>query len=58
MSTTAIFIVGAVIFAITVYGAVIAGGLALARQQLHEDDVLAAPVTDGELDAAFPVVEH
>ena len=31
MSETAIFVVGVIVFAITVYGAVIAGGLALTR---------------------------
>ncbi len=37
MSPLAIFIVGVIIFSITVYGAVMAGGLALTRRQLDEN---------------------
>ena len=40
MSPTIIFIVGVVIFAVTVYGAVMAGGLTLTRRQLEENDLL------------------
>ena len=37
MSSTAIFIVGAVVFAITVYGSVMAAGLALTRVELDQN---------------------
>lgn len=36
MSEMVIFIIGSVIFAITIYGAVMAGGLALTRRELEE----------------------
>jgi hypothetical protein len=38
MSEVTIFIIGAVIFAITVYGSVMAGGLALTRLEAEEND--------------------
>ena len=38
MSDTILFIVGSVVFAITVYGAVIAGGLSLTKSSLLEND--------------------
>ncbi len=37
MSETVIFIVGIVVFAITVYGAVMAGGLAMTRAQIEQN---------------------
>ena len=37
MSPTAIFIIGAIIFGITVYGAVIGGGIALGRIELEQN---------------------
>ncbi len=40
MSPLVIFIVGSIIFAISVYGAVMAGGLMLTRRQFEENDVL------------------
>jgi hypothetical protein len=40
MSEQTIFIIGAVIFAITIYGAVMAGGLALTRVEANESDEL------------------
>ena len=46
MSPLVIFIVGSVIFAITVYGAVMAGGLLLTRRQFDENDVLELRDTD------------
>jgi hypothetical protein len=49
VSEQTIFIIGAVIFAITIYGAVMAGGLALTRIEASEVDDLdheagAAPI--------------
>jgi hypothetical protein len=38
MSQSTLFIVGAVIFAITVYGSVMAGGLLLTRRELEQND--------------------
>ncbi len=38
MSEVTIFIIGAFIFAITVYGSVMAGGLALTRLEAEEND--------------------
>jgi hypothetical protein len=46
MSSTVVFIVGAIIFAITVYGAVIAGGLALTRKELEGNQELRRRVVD------------
>ncbi len=40
MSEITIFVIGAVIFAITVYGSVMAGGLALTRLEAKEDDAI------------------
>jgi hypothetical protein len=40
MSETVIFAIGAVIFAITVYGSVMAGGLALTRLEAKENDAI------------------
>jgi hypothetical protein len=36
MSEVVIFIIGSIIFAITIYGTVMAGGLALTRRELEE----------------------
>jgi hypothetical protein len=50
MSDAVIFIVGSIIFAITVYGSVMGGGIALGRLADNEDDLTldhpaSAPVT-------------
>jgi hypothetical protein len=51
MSDGAIFVVGIIIFAITIYGAVMAGGIALTYVALEEepgleaDGVVVAPVS-------------
>ena len=44
MSEAVIFAIGAVIFAITVYGSVMAGGLALTRVEAKENAALGDPV--------------
>ena len=41
--TLAIFIVGVVVFAITVYGTVMAGGLALTRREVKENEAVWGP---------------
>jgi hypothetical protein len=54
MSEAVIFIVGALVFAVTVYGAVMAGGLALTRRELDEDEELKRRVDDDQRDATLP----
>jgi hypothetical protein len=51
MNETVIFIVGAVIFAITIYGAVIAGGIALTRRELDGDEELRKDVDPDVLES-------
>jgi hypothetical protein len=52
MSETVIFAIGAVIFAITVYGSVMAGGLALTRLEAKENEAIGRRV---DPTAASPV---
>jgi hypothetical protein len=40
MSALAIFAIGVIVFLITVYGTVVAGGLALTERQLDEEPLL------------------
>lgn len=54
MSETVIFIVGAIIFAVTVYGAVMAGGLALSQIEIEQNPELRARVDEDELTKRFP----
>ena len=49
MSETVLFIVGAVVFAITVYGAVMAGGLALTKSSIAENDQYRRRVPDDQV---------
>ena len=52
MSETVIFVVGVVVFALTVYGAVMAGGLALTRIEIEQNPVqFAGGPDDGALPA-------
>jgi hypothetical protein len=37
MSETVIFVVGVIVFAVTVYGAVMAGGLAMTRIEIEQN---------------------
>ena len=46
MSETVIFIIGALIFGITVYGAVMGGGAALSRVQTEEGQRLEPPTNE------------
>lgn len=54
MSQTVIFIVGAIVFAITVYGAIMAGGLALTRRELEGDEELRRRVDPGHDEPTVP----
>lgn len=58
MSDTAIFIIGVVVFAITVYGSVMSAGIALTRVEISEDPEKAKRVDDEELDKPFPDVQY
>ena len=51
MSPTLIFAIGAIVFAITVYGTVMAGGLALTRHQVRNNPVLRRKVSERELES-------
>jgi hypothetical protein len=48
VSEVVIFAIGVLVFLVTVYGAVVAGGLALTERQLDEDPELADAVSDEE----------
>jgi hypothetical protein len=54
MSETALFIVGVVVFAITVYGVVMAGGLALTRIEIEQNPDLKNSVDEDQLKKRFP----
>jgi hypothetical protein len=54
MSETVIFIVGAIVFAITVWGVVMAGGLALTRIEIEQNPDLRSNVDENELKKRFP----
>ncbi len=54
MSTFVLFAIGSVIFAITVYGAVVAGGLALTKQSILENDQYRRRVADDQVEATLP----
>jgi hypothetical protein len=54
VSDLAIFIVGSIIFAITVYGAVMVGGLRLTREQIEQNDLL-EPEGDDSVAATIPL---
>ncbi|MBK9178271.1 MAG: hypothetical protein IPM45_01625 [Acidimicrobiales bacterium] len=56
MSEIIIFVIGAVIFAITVYGSVMAGGLALTRLEVKENDAI-GPRVDRETVSSVPPTE-
>lgn len=55
MSETFLFIVGVIVFAITVYGAVMAGGLELTRRELAQDEELMKHVEDADARPRVPV---
>lgn len=55
MSEFLIFVVGTIIFALTVYGAVMAGGLSLTRRELEQNENLRRKVDPEELESGLPV---
>ena len=54
MSELFVFIVGAFIFAITVYGTLMAGGIKLSRREIAENPHLRERLDPEELDKRFP----
>jgi hypothetical protein len=53
MSETAIFIVGAIVFAVTVYGTVMAGGIALTRAEIEQNPERENGFADEDLNKRF-----
>ncbi len=49
MSETTLFIIGAIVFAITIYGAVMAGGLALTKGSILENAQYRRRVPDDQV---------
>ncbi len=58
MSETGLFIVGAIVFAITVYGVVMAGGLTLTSLQIKQNPHLIDDVDKAEAKKRFPRGEY
>jgi hypothetical protein len=54
MSESVLFMIGTIVFAITVYGAVMAGGLMLTRRELEQDEDPARTVPEKDLHAGLP----
>jgi len=54
MSESVIFVVGVIVFAITVWGVVMAGGLALTRIELEQNPDRRSNVDENELKKRFP----
>ena len=54
MSEAVIFAVGSVVFAITVWGSVMAGGHAMQRAQIEQNPRLKERVDEEELKKRFP----
>ncbi len=55
MSASLLFIIGVVIFAITVYGVVMAGGLMLTRRELDQNADLMRRVAQEDLESPLPI---
>lgn len=55
MSESVLFIVGSIVFAITVYGVVMAGGLLLTRHELAGDEDLQQRSEKADLTAGLPL---
>jgi hypothetical protein len=58
MSDTGIFVVGLVIFTLTVWGTVMAGGLALTKNEIEENSDRGNKVDKSELDKRMPRIEY
>ena len=52
--TLFVFAVGVLVFAITVYGTVVGGGMALTRREIAENTNRQATVDEGELSRRVP----
>ena len=50
MSAFVLFAIGSVVFAITVYGSVVAGGLKLTKDSILENDQYRRRVSDDQVD--------
>lgn len=55
MSELVIFVIGVVVFAITVWGMVMAGGIALSRIEIDQDPNLKQLVDKDQLRKRFPL---
>jgi hypothetical protein len=55
MSESVLFIVGAIVFAITVYGVVMAGGLLLTRSEIDQNDDRGPGPDHAEVQAGLPL---
>ena len=58
MSETVIFIIGVVVFAVTVYGTVMAAGVTLTRAEIAQDPKLREEVETEDLDKRVPFVKY
>ncbi len=54
MSTFVLFAIGSVVFAITVYGSVVAGGLKLTKDSILENDQYRRRVADDQVEEGLP----
>ena len=55
MSDLIVLIVGIIVFAITVYGTVMAGGIVFTRRQLEQNPSHSEGINEDTLDQRFPV---
>lgn len=54
MSTFVLFAIGSVVFALTVYGSVMAGGLKLTKDSIRENDQYRRRVDDDQVTDGLP----
>ncbi len=54
MIETVVFVIGVIVFAITIWGTVMAGGLRLTRVQIEENPRFRQNVDDEQLEKPFP----
>lgn len=54
MSTFVLFAIGSVVFAVTVYGSVVAGGLKLTKDSIRENDQYRRRVDDDQVNDGLP----
>jgi hypothetical protein len=58
MSETVVFTVGAIVFAITVYGTVLAGGMAMTRIEIEDRDYGKEKADGEDPEKRFPLGEY